>query len=325
MKNDMERTKDFVAVSVKTIQATARDNNMYSKLPIHIALLKYKDGKPCDEGFSRYVNPPVDAPWQSMGKDGLTSDDCRTAEEFPQLFPLLKDYTEDLPLVVFQHPVVNGAFREACRYYGLANPFHESRYIDPYLHLLIKYRYPIAGLDPDLSGLARWVMCFDLDRSEWIPGYAPHDAAMLAELYLRLQETDAESCLPKKEPNAGWFSRKAEQKDESLFGDPIPEEEVIHPDNPLNRKYVCLTGFDCEVENAVNRKLMFLGAGRLDGVKSRMDILVPSPKSMQKYGFPPKGKIADALKKKKQVMQVDELREILQAYGVYEGELDGLI
>ena len=53
-----------------------------------------------------------------------------------------------------------------------------------------------------------------------------------------------------------------------------------------------------------------------------MNILIPSNESMAKYGCPPKGKIAEALRKGKLIMNVNELKEILYVFDMYEGELE---
>lgn len=56
--------------------------------------------------------------------------------------------------------------------------------------------------------------------------------------------------------------------------------------------------------------------------KAKMNILIPSNESMVKYGCPPKGKIAETLRKGKQIMNVNELKEILCTFDMYEGELE---
>lgn len=320
-KHTMKKTRDFVAIDFETLQAAAMDYRLYNKLPIQIGMVKYIGGEESGEPFYCFIKPPVETPWSSIAKVGITWKDCEDAEGYDALHSRILEYVGDLPLVAFNYSSEHGAFRDACSYYGLSNPFHKSRFIDPYSQCLMKYRYPTLKYEEE-SGLAYWVRHFGLADSSFVAHHALHDARMCALLYMHLTETDSEYTLQRKEYNAGWFSPKVEHKDESLFGDPIPEEEVIHPDNPFNRKYICMTGFDCEVENAVNRKLMALGAGRMDTMKKGVDILIASPNSIANYGNPPRGKIKDALKKKIQIMDIEELQGILEDYGVYDGELE---
>lgn len=316
----MKNVKDFVAIDFETLQAIADDGRMYNKLPIQIGMVKYKDGKVVDR-YDTYICPPVSYQWESHWKIGIDWQDCKNAPSYDSIHQQIMGFIENLPLVAFNASSEWYAFTDACSYYHLKLPFSRNRFIDPYTECLCRYKYPYPK-DPEQSGLSHWVECLGLWQDKWEEHCGVDDAEMLAELYLHLQSMDVENTLKRKEDNAGWFQRKTEQKDMELFGDPISEDEVLHPENPLNRKYVCLTGFERETENILNLKLKFLGAGRLDSDKAAMHILIPSPRSMQKYGNPPSGKIAKALKKGKQIMNIEELKEILSDYGLYEGELD---
>lgn len=316
----MKNTRDFVSMDFETLQAVADDGRMYNKLPIQIGMVKYKDGVET-ERYSSYINPPVDGEWSSYWTIGIDYKDCQGAPSYADIHQHIIDFTEDLPLVAFNCSSEWGAVKDACAYYGLLLPFEKSRFIDPYTQCLCRYKYPYPK-PFEQSGLAHWMECLGLWQDRWMEHCGVDDAEMAAVLYLHLQQTDIESILELKEPNAGWFQCKDEQKDMSLYGEPIPEEEVLHPENPLNRKYVCLTGFDREVENRLNLKLKFLGAGRLDSDKTAMNILIPSNNYMQKYGNLSSSKIGKALKKRKQVMSESELKDILMTYGLYEGELE---
>lgn len=317
----MKNVKDFVSIDFETLQAVATDGRMYNHLPIQIGAVKYIDGKPTGERIDTYIKPPVEGVWESYWTIGIDSVMCEGEPSFDQVLPQLIDLVGDLPLVAFNSSSERYAVKDACDFYDLAYPFAKDRFIDPFNETLKQYKNPVPKMYEGHSGLARWAEYFGVLRLEWEEHNAVDDAEMAAELYLHIQDMDLDALLQKKENNAGWFARKSEQKDMSLYGEPIPEEEVVHPENPLNRKYVCLTGFEREVENILNRKLLFLGAGRLDNPKACMHILIPSPSSMQKYGNPPKGKILDALKKGKQIMSVEELKEILIMYDLYEGEI----
>lgn len=316
----MKNTKDFVAIDFETLQAIADDGQMYNKLPIQVGMVKYLDGKEVDR-YETFIHPPVSYEWEAYWKIGIDWQDCEEAPTYDSIHQYIVDFVGDLPLVAFNVSSELGTFKEACAYYDLLLPFDRSRFIDPYTECLCKYKYPFPKI-PEQSGLSHWLECLGLWQDRWEEHCGIDDAEMVAVLYLHLQEMNVSDILERKEDNAGWFQRKTEQKDMELFGGPIPEDEVLHPENPLNRKYVCLTGFEREVENLLNLKLKFLGAGRLDNDKAAMHVLIPSERSMQKYGNPPSGKIAKALKKGKQIMSVEELREILVTYGLYEGELE---
>lgn len=317
----MEKRLDFVAVDFETLQAAANDGKLYHKLPIQIGMQRYIDGRPDGLPYRRFIKPPVDIPWNAISKVGITWKDCEGEDTYDALHPEIVEYIGDLPIVAFNYTSEYGAFRDACAYYGLENPYPKSRFIDPYLHYLVNYQY-IGRKPNDESGLSYWCRCLGLESSEFRPHDASDDAQLCARLYIYLRSVSLEGQFERKPANIGRFQAKDEQKDESLFGDPIPEEEVIHPDNPFNRRYVVVTGFACEVENRINRKLIQLGAGRMDKIRKGAQVLVVSPSSMDKYAHPPKGKIKQALEKNMQVMDVYELKEILQAYGVYEGELE---
>ena len=316
----MKNTRDFVSIDFETLQAVADDGKMYNKLPIQIGMVKYKDGLEIDR-YSSYINPPVEGEWSSYWTIGISSSDCQGAPSYADIHQHLIDFIGELPLVAFNSSSEWYALKDACAYYGLQLPFERSRFIDPYTQCLSGYKYPYPR-PSEQSGLAHWMECLGLWQDKWMEHCGVDDAEMVAVLYLYMQQADIESLLERKEPNAGWFRCKDEQKDMSLYGEPVPEEDVLHPENPLNRKYVCLTGFDREIENKLNLKLKFLGAGRLDKDGNAMNILIPSDRYMQKYGNPPSGKVSKALKNKKQVMSVSELKDILITYDLYDGELE---
>lgn len=318
----MENFKSFVAIDFETLQAVATDGMLYNHLPIQVGMVKCINGELTGEYINEYINPPVEGSWESHWKIGIDSSDCEGAPSYADLHERIVEFVGDLPLVAFNSSTEWWAMVDACDFYNLELPFERKRFVDPYTQLLIRYNYPKGKSYPEQSGLACWVESFGLWQEEWEEHRAIDDAKMLAKLYLHLQTIDVDSVLQRKESNAGWFHRKEEQKDMSLFEVFVPEEEVLHPDNPFNRKYICLTGFEREVENILNRKIMSLGAAMLDNPKAKMNILIPSNESMSKYGCPPKGKIAESLRKGKHIMNVNELKEILCTFDMYEGELE---
>ena len=318
----MEKLKDFVAVDFETLQAVTLRGTECLRMPIQIGMVKYKDGEPTGDSYSCFIKPPVAAPWRAYYTIGITSDDCNDARAFDEIYPEIVDFTNGLPLVAFSRTTEVDAFLEACAYYELENHFPKFRFIDPYGQCLSHYYHPTYK-DEWQSGLAYWFGFFGLGENDYTPHQALDDAWMCAKLYMHLQSIDVDATLVRRPPNPGCFTAKGVKKDKTLFGEPIPEEEVQYPGNPLNRKYICLTGFACEVENALNQKLKQLGTGRHDNVLKPTDIVIPSRSYLEKeYDFAPTGKLAKAIGQGKQVMDVDELKEILLMLGMYDGELE---
>lgn len=323
----MEKVKDFVAIDFETLQAvTLKDTPCY-RMPIQIGMVKYMNGEQVGDVFSCYIDPPVAKPWASYFKIAITSENCEGAKTFDVLYPEILDFIGDLPLVAFSCTTEVNAFQEACEYYELDNPFPKSRFIDPYYHCLSPYKHPTKKSEFD-SGLSYWFGYFGLSDGLYLQHQAGYDALMCAKLYLHLQTVDVDALLEKRPPHPAWFQKKDVKKDLSLFGDPIPEEEVLHPENPLNRKYVCVTGFECEIENSLNAKLKLLGAGRHDDVKKgrkgvgATNILVPSRSYIERYASGVTSKFMKTIKENRYIMFESELKEILQTYDMYEGEFD---
>lgn len=317
----MEKRLDFVAVDFETLQAITLKGTECLRMPIQIGVVKFVGGQQQGDVFSCYIDPPVARPWASYFKIAITSQHCEGAPTFEELYPKILDFIGDLPLVSFSRSTEVDAFREACAYYGLQNVFPKDRFIDPYTQCLAAYKHPTRKDDYD-SGLSYWYGYFQLSDGSYAPHKAGDDALMCARLYLHLQILDVDAVLERRPPHPAWFQSKAEKKDETLFGDPVPEGEALYPGNPLMGKYVCLTGFECEIENSLNRKLKQLGAGRLDDPKKCMDILVYTPSYMEKYAYRPTSKLAKAVKNGKQLMAMDELKDILVSLDIYDGEMD---
>lgn len=317
----MEKRLSFVAVDFETLQAITLKGIECLRMPIQIGMVKYIDGEQQDDIFSCYIDPPVGKPWASYFKIAITSENCDGAPTFEELYPKILDFIGDLPLVSFSRSTEVDAFKEACSYYELENVFPKDRFIDPYTQCLAKYKHPTKKSEYD-SGLSYWFDYFQLGDGTHVPHQAGDDALMCARLYIHLQTLDLDTVLEHRPPHPAWFRAKDEKKDETLFGDPIPEVEVLHTENPLMGKYICLTGFECEIENSLNRKLKQLGAGRLDDPKKCMDILVYTPSYIEKYAYKPTSKLAKAVKAGKRLMAMDELKDILVSLDMYEGEMD---
>ena len=215
------------------------------------------------------------------------------------------------------------AFKEACAYFGFENKFPKSRFIDPYTQCLAKYKYPSKKSPLDTS-LSYWADFFRVGYDIYLPHQCASDVDMCAKLYLFLQTFDVDSRLERRPPNPGCFQSSGVKIDKSLFGEPVSEEEILYPDNPLNRKNVCLTGFAYSTENSLNLKLKQMGAGRHNNVIAKTDIVIPSKSYLEKeYDFAPTGKLATAIQKNKYILSHEELKEILVSLDIYEGELEG--
>lgn len=318
----MESTKSFVAVKFKTLQGVTERGTECLRMPIQVGMVKYIDGKQVGDPYACYIKPPVPAPWYQFFSTVITWEDCEHAKTFPEVYPELLEFAEDLPLVAFYSTNDVNAMKEACAYYGLDNAFCKSRFIDPYTQCLIKYKYP-AAREEFCPALYYWSQYFDLSCGCDGLLQSAVDVLLCAELYLHLQSTDLNALLEKRPPNPGQFQSKGVKKDKALFGDPVPEDEVVFPYTPLNRKYVCLTGFSYAIENTLNLKLKQLGAGRHDDPIKKTDIIIPSQSYLEKdYDLAPGGKVAKAIKDNKYIMTADELKEILISCGLYNGELE---
>lgn len=317
----MEKRMSFVSIDFETLQAITIKGTECLRMPIQIGMVKYIDGQQTGDVFSCYIDPPVFRPWASYFKIAITSEHCTGAKTFEELYPEILDFIGDLPLVSFSRSTEVDAFREACDYYGLPNEFPKDRFIDPYTQCLAAYKHPTRKSEWH-SGLSYWYDYFRLGDGTHTAHHAGDDALMCARLYLHLQTLDLDALLERRPPHPAWFQAKDVKKDHTLFGDPIPGTEALHPGNPLMGKYICLTGFECEIENSLNLKLKQLGAGRLDDPKKCMDILVYTPNYIEKYAYKKTSKLAKAVKNGKQLMAMDELKDILVSLDMYEGEMD---
>ena len=318
----MEKQKDFVVIHFKTLQGTTLNGTECLHMPIQFGMVKYINGEQVGDVRSSYIDPPVPKPWDTYFGIHISSEHCNGANTFNELYPEIVEFAGDLPVVFYCCSSDVYAFKEACAYFGFENKFPKSRFIDPYTQCLAKYNYPTRKSSLDTS-LSYWVDYFKIKHDIYLPHQCAYDVDMCAKLYLYLQTIDVDSILERRPPNPGCF-RPGEKKDKSLFGKPVPNEEVIYPDNPLNRKNVCLTGFAYSTENSLNLKLKKMGAGRHDNVIRGTDIVIPSKSYLEKeYDIAPTGKLATAINDKKYIMIHDELKEILVSLGIYEGELDG--
>lgn len=318
----MEKIKDFVAISIKFAESREGKDTTAKYFPIQIGLAKFKDGVLQSGTYATNIKPPIDGRWESKGREHMTWRDCESSRTLDEVYPELIAFIGNFPLVSFGSTNIHKPIKDGCDYYGLPNPIQKESTID-LSNDLNKYKYPL-GRNEDFSALANWVMMFGLDKQEWTPHYAPHDAEMLGELYLHLHQYNLDDILEKKPANKGVYKAKGVCLEEELIGAPIAEEEVEFPENPLNRKNVYLTGFSKEQKNSTHLKLRMLGAGRLKSDTKDMDILVTTPKYMAQYGGKSNSKIVKAIELNKVVMSVKELAEILKDYGLYEGELDDL-
>ena len=193
----MKLVKDFVAIDFETLRIEeATDGKKYNHLPIQLGMVKYVNGKPL-ECIDTFINPPVEGLWKSYSKIGIDSSDCEGAPSYANLHFKIIDFIKELPIIAFNASTERGAFNDVCNYYNFPLPFDEERFIDPYCQLLRNYEYPIP-LSKDMSGLERWVRCFDLWREEWKAHRAIDDATMTAELYLYLQTINIENTLQLK-------------------------------------------------------------------------------------------------------------------------------
>ena len=198
----MKFVKDFVAIDFETLQEKATDGKEYKHLPIQLGMVKYVNGKPL-EYINTYIDPPVNKPWKhNYWKIKIDSSLCEGAPSYANLHSKIIDFIEELPIIAFNASSEKGAFNDACNFYNFSLPFDDERFIDPYCQLLRNYEYPTPQSE-DMSGLERWVRCFDLWREEWQAHCAIDDAIMAAELYLYLQTIDLENSLQIKTKSKG--------------------------------------------------------------------------------------------------------------------------
>ena len=310
----MEKCKTFIALDFETIQATAIDGNRYNHLPISVGIVKVIDGKIMQK-FQSLIKPPVKEDWQGI-KSGLSSNDCKHAPSYDELFPILNKLIGFHQLVAYGHGTENSVLNEMERYYHIE---HSCLFKNQFMSLGgEQFIDPLEILKS--RGEKKNKLIESCERYN-IKLQNAHDSLCDAEataiLLLKLQETDTDNIpIQEKASNpASYIGRP--KKDKSFFNKELPINEIINQNTIFFRKKVCCTGFPVDVVDDVNYKMYLLGAIVKSNIsQAQTDLLILGPDAARSTS-----KIAKAKEWKKTIITLKELKSALEK----EGELDETI
>lgn len=307
-----EKVNAFASIDFETIQAVATDGEIHNHLPVSVGIVKVINGTIVQK-FHSLIKPPVEGKFTGK-KSGITDKDCQYAPTYEVLFPIINDLLGCHQLVAYGHGTENSVLNEMENFYHVEHRclfknqiirYCEEQFIDP-LEILKKRGEKNNSLS---NACERYGIHLDKAHD------ALCDAEATALLLLKLQGISSESKPQPKNNPSDYIGRP--KKDKSFFNQELPIEEVTNPDTPFFRKKVCCTGFPVDVADDVNYKMFLLGANVKGNITpTQTDMLILGPDAARSTS-----KISKAKEWGKEIISLEELKEILDEHG----ELDGFI
>lgn len=217
---------------------------------------------------------------------GITEDMCTGAPTFKEIYPILEQFIEGLPLVAHHSSTEELVIEKACNYYGIENSL-----------------VPPEGITDTMSmcgGKSLENACLSLG----IPLPDHHnpidDAQACAKLYIELSG----GSLMEPTPSTG-FKKRSNSKPIDLYK-PLPEEEIDCKDTVFYHKNVLVTG---DFANYPDRNRLLAVLQRMGATNNR-SILVSTEILIAGSGAG-WSKLEKAAEKGIRIMSEDELMDIV--------------
>lgn len=177
---------------------------------------------------------------------GITEDMCADAPTFEEIYPMLEQFIDGLPLVAHHSSTEELVIEKACNYYGIENRLVSSE--------------GIIDTMPMCGGKSLEDACSSLGIP--LPDHHNplYDAQACAKLYVELSDGK----LIEPMPSTG-FKKRSNPKPEHLYK-PLPEEEIDCKDTVFYHKNVLVTG---DFTNYPDRNQLLAVLRRMGAINNR--------------------------------------------------------